>query len=64
MRDTARVISRMPDMVMIRTYEQSKLEDFAKYSKSCNKWLSDSFSPRADTYDYFTILDLVLITPP
>ncbi len=39
MRDTARVISRMVDMVMIRTYEQSKLEEFAKYSKGpCNNW--------------------------
>lgn len=33
MSDTARVISRMADMVMIRTFEQSKIEEFAKYSK-------------------------------
>ncbi len=31
--DSARVISRMVDMVMIRTYEQSKLEAFAAYSR-------------------------------
>ena len=30
MKDTARVISRMVDMVMIRTFKQSKLEEFAK----------------------------------
>ena len=33
MSDTSRVISRMVDMVMIRTFEQSKIEEFAKYSK-------------------------------
>ena len=31
--DTARVISRMVDMVMIRTFEQSKIERFAQYSR-------------------------------
>src|ERR1700704_4944433 len=31
--DTARVISRMVDIVMIRTYEQSKIERFAEYSR-------------------------------
>ncbi len=31
--DSARVISRMVDIVMIRTYEQSKLEDFAAHSR-------------------------------
>jgi len=31
--DTARVISRMVDVVMIRTYEQSKIERFAAYSR-------------------------------
>ena len=32
MKDTARVISRMVDMVMIRTFEHTKLEEFAEYS--------------------------------
>ena len=32
MKDTARVIGRMCDMVMIRTYGQEKLEEFAKFS--------------------------------
>jgi ornithine carbamoyltransferase len=31
--DTARVLSRMVDVVMIRTYEHSKLERFAAYSR-------------------------------
>jgi ornithine carbamoyltransferase len=31
--DTARVISRMVDIVMIRTYEQAKLEAFAAHSR-------------------------------
>jgi ornithine carbamoyltransferase len=31
--DTARVISRMVDIVMIRTYEQTKLEAFAAHSR-------------------------------
>jgi ornithine carbamoyltransferase len=33
LKDTARVISRMVDMVMIRTFGQNRLEEFAKYSK-------------------------------
>ncbi|WP_457564645.1 ornithine carbamoyltransferase [Caminibacter sp.] len=33
LKDTARVISRMVDMVMIRTFGQPRLEEFAKYSK-------------------------------
>ena len=32
LKDTARVISRMVDMVMIRTFGQERLEEFAKYS--------------------------------
>ena len=31
--DTARVISRMVDIVMIRTYEQAKIEGFASQSR-------------------------------
>ena len=32
-KDTARVISRMVDLIMIRTFAQERLEEFAKYSK-------------------------------
>ncbi|MEO1922916.1 MAG: ornithine carbamoyltransferase [Nautiliaceae bacterium] len=33
LKDTARVISRMVDLVMIRTFGQERLEEFAKYSR-------------------------------
>ncbi len=33
LKDTARVISRMVDLIMIRTFAQERLEEFAKYSK-------------------------------
>ncbi|GAX87267.1 ornithine carbamoyltransferase [Lebetimonas natsushimae] len=32
-KDTARVISRMVDLIMIRTFGQDRLEEFAKYSR-------------------------------
>jgi ornithine carbamoyltransferase len=64
MRDTARVVSRMVDMVMIRTYEQSKLEEFAKYSRvPVINGLSDSFHPVQILTDYFTILELGIDNP-
>lgn len=56
MMDTARVISRMVDMVMIRTYEQSKLEEFAKYSKvPVINGLTDMYHPVQLMADYMTI---------
>jgi len=33
LKDTARVITRMVDLVMIRTFGQDRLEEFAKYSR-------------------------------
>ena len=33
LKDTARVISRMVDLIMIRTFGQERLEEFARYSK-------------------------------
>ncbi len=33
LKDTARVISRMVDLIMIRTFGQERIEEFAKYSK-------------------------------
>jgi len=33
LKDTARVISRMVDLIMIRTFGQDRLEEFAKFSK-------------------------------
>ncbi len=58
MKDTARVISRMVDMVMIRTFEHSKLEEFAKYSKvPVINGLTDSFHPVQLFTDYLTMLE-------
>ncbi|QKF73397.1 ornithine carbamoyltransferase [Aliarcobacter faecis] len=58
MKDTARVISRMVDMVMIRTYEQEKLEEFAKYSKvPVINGLTDKFHPVQLMADYLTIME-------
>jgi ornithine carbamoyltransferase len=64
MKDTARVISRMVDMVMIRTFEQSKLEEFAKYSKvPVVNGLTDSYHPVQLMTDYLTMLECGITTP-
>jgi len=58
MKDTSRVISRMVDMVMIRTFEQSKLEEFAKYSKvPVINGLTDSYHPVQLMTDYLTMIE-------
>ena len=57
-KDTARVISSMVDMVMIRTYEQSKLEEFANFSKvPVINGLTDSYHPVQLMTDYLTMLE-------
>ena len=44
--DTARVLSRMTDCLAIRTFEHSKLENFAEYSKvPVINALSDNYHP-------------------
>jgi ornithine carbamoyltransferase len=64
MKDTARVISRMVDMVMIRTFEQSKIEEFANYSKvPVINGLTDSFHPVQIMADYLTILECGVKNP-
>ncbi|HHH19696.1 MAG TPA: ornithine carbamoyltransferase [Campylobacterales bacterium] len=64
MKDTARVISRMVDMVMIRTFEQSKLEEFARYSKvPVINGLTDSYHPVQLMTDYLTMLECGIETP-
>jgi ornithine carbamoyltransferase len=54
--DTARVISRMVDIVMIRTYEQAKLEGFAAHSRvPVINGLTNEYHPcqiLADVYTY------------
>ena len=55
--DTARVLSRMVDAIMIRTFEQEKIERLAKYSQvPVINALSDDFHPcqlLADMQTYF-----------
>ncbi|RXK06194.1 ornithine carbamoyltransferase [Halarcobacter bivalviorum] len=56
MSDTARVVSSMVDMVMIRTFEQSKIEEFAKYSKvPVINGLTNEYHPVQLMADYMTI---------
>ncbi|MDP1647376.1 MAG: ornithine carbamoyltransferase [Rubrivivax sp.] len=54
--DTARVISRMVDIVMIRTYEQTKIERFAAHSRvPVINGLTNEYHPcqiLADVYTY------------
>ncbi|RXJ60259.1 ornithine carbamoyltransferase [Candidatus Marinarcus aquaticus] len=58
MSDTSRVISRMVDMVMIRTFAHSKLEEFAQYSKvPVINGLTDDFHPVQLMADYMTIIE-------
>jgi len=58
MKDTARVISRMVDMVMIRTFEQSKMEEFAAYSKvPVINGLTDAYHPVQLVTDYLTMVE-------
>ena len=57
-KDTARVISSMCDMVMIRTYEHSMIEEFAKYSKvPVINGLTDSYHPVQLLADYMTMVE-------
>jgi len=58
MKDTARVISRMVDMVMIRTFAQNTLEEFAAYSRvPVISGLSDSYHPVQLMADYLTMVE-------
>lgn len=57
-KDTARVISSMCDMVMIRTFEHSMIEEFAKYSKvPVINGLTDSYHPVQLLADYMTLVE-------
>ena len=57
-KDTARVISSMCDMVMIRTFAHSKLEEFAQYSKvPVINGLTDSYHPVQLLADYMTMIE-------
>ena len=57
-KDTARVISSMTDMIMIRTFEHSRLEEFAKYSSvPVINGLTDTYHPVQLLADYMTIIE-------
>jgi len=58
MKDTARVISRMVDMVMIRTFSQEKIMEFAKHSKvPVINGLTDEYHPVQLMADYLTMIE-------
>ena len=56
--DTARVISRMVDLVMIRTFEQERLECFAKHSRvPVINGLTNEYHPCQILADIFTFIE-------
>jgi len=56
--DSARVISRMVDLVMIRTYEQTKIESFAAHSRvPVINGLTNEFHPCQIMADLFTFIE-------
>ncbi len=59
--DTARVVSSMVDMIMIRTFEQARIEEFAKYSKvPVINGLTNEYHPVQLMADYMTIQEAKL----
>jgi len=64
-KDTARVISSMCDMVMIRTFEHSMIEEFASYSKvPVINGLTDSYHPVQLLADYMTMIEFGMDKDP
>ena len=56
--DSARVISRMVDLVMIRTFEQSKIETFAAHSRvPVINGLTNEFHPCQILADIYTFIE-------
>lgn len=56
--DSARVISRMVDLVMIRTFEQTKIERFAAHSRvPVINGLTNEFHPCQILADVFTFIE-------
>ncbi len=57
-KDTARVISSMNDMVMIRTFDHAMIEEFSSYSKvPVINGLTDSYHPVQLLADYMTLVE-------
>src|SRR5690554_3562894 len=56
--DTARVISRMVDLVMIRTFEQTRIERFASHSRvPIINGLTNEYHPCQILADIFTFIE-------
>jgi len=56
--DTARVVSHMVDLVMIRTFEQTRIERFAQYSRvPVINGLTNEFHPCQILADIFTYIE-------
>jgi ornithine carbamoyltransferase len=56
--DSAKVISRMVDLVMIRTYEQTKIDRFAQHSRvPVINGLTNEFHPCQILADLFTFIE-------
>ncbi|PAF43216.1 ornithine carbamoyltransferase [Helicobacter sp. 11S02596-1] len=63
-KDTARAIGSMVDMVMLRTYAQERLEEFAHYSPvPVINGLSDLFHPAQLLADYLTMIECGIYLP-
>ncbi len=57
-KDTARVFSRMLDMIMMRTFSQERIEEFAKYSTiPVINGLTDTYHPVQLIADYMTMVE-------
>jgi len=58
MKDSARVMGRMIDMIMIRTFDQKVLDEFAKYSGvPVINGLTDKYHPVQLMADYLTMME-------
>lgn len=63
-KDTARVVSSMVDMVMMRTSNHARLEEFARYSRvPVINGLSDDFHPMQLMADYLTMIECGIFVP-
>ena len=57
-KDTARVFSRMLDMIIVRTFSQERLEEFAQYSTiPVINALTDTYHPVQLIADYMTMVE-------
>jgi len=57
-KDTARVFSRMLDMIIVRTFSQKRLEEFAQYSTiPVINALTDTYHPVQLIADYMTMVE-------